>query len=200
MHTQKFKMSLVFCMFLYLQTGKVIAWFFFPLNSFFSTRASTTSCLASKRFTPLKEPKWQKMITEYDSWRYIKPAFSIADDSSNSVLQGLVFCCLQPETADISRLIISLQHFISLHIMIVMFMHLQPLSTEGRHGPISSNHSEAWQWVSLWQQEVSVIMSRSHLHCTYKTQTQWTDEHVRQYESNSIHSTCRGMDEITGTA
>lgn len=64
MHTQKVGISLVVAMrvcvhacvrvFLYLQTGKVMAWSFFPLNSFFSTRASTTSCLASKRFTPLK--------------------------------------------------------------------------------------------------------------------------------------------------
>lgn len=42
------------CMLLYLQTGKVMAWDFFPLNRFFSTKASITSCLASKRFFPLK--------------------------------------------------------------------------------------------------------------------------------------------------
>lgn len=60
--------------------------------------------------------------------------------------------------------------------MTVVFTHLQPLSTVVRHGAISSNHSEAWQWVSLWQQEVCVVMSRSHLHCAYKTHKQGTDQ------------------------
>lgn len=50
-------MDTVLCMPLYLQTGKVMAWDFFPLNSFFSTRASISSCLASKRFFPLKGKK-----------------------------------------------------------------------------------------------------------------------------------------------
>lgn len=51
------------CVFLHLQMGKVMAWSFFPLSSFLSARASTTSCLASKRFTPLKDMRRQKMIT-----------------------------------------------------------------------------------------------------------------------------------------
>lgn len=54
----------------YLQTGKVMAWLFFPLKSFFSTRAFTTNCLASKRFTPLKrhKPNWHFLKGTVQCW------------------------------------------------------------------------------------------------------------------------------------
>lgn len=73
--------------------------------------------------------------------------------------------------------IITLQHFT------VVFMYLQPLSTQGRHGSISTDNREAWQWVSLWQQEVSMVVSRSHLDCPYDTQTRLTSE--KQQSPNS---------------
>lgn len=82
-------------------------------------------------------------------------------------------------------------------------MHLQPLSTQVCHGPISSNHSETWQWVSLWQQEISVVMSRSHLHCTYKTQTQhWSiqvaqiigEQHAQRGTKEHFLCSCEAFD------
>lgn len=67
-------------------------------------------------------------------------------------------------------------------------LYLQPLSTQGRHSSISTDNREAWQWVSLWQQEVGMVMSRSHLDCPYNTQTQLIWE-----KQQSLNSACSRM-------